>query len=165
MTLTDNGSQTQIQFIFTGYYNSKPYWVSNNTLYNLEFNTSNNTWEVTNYPYHITSTSTSNIPLGNWTYYNSNPGTHTISVVQGTCSSTSDFTFNFVKNNTTTFINNSGSIIITSVIGGTPPYTYSKNNGNTYQSLPTFFGLTNGTYIVKVKDSLNNIVSQTITIS
>jgi hypothetical protein len=48
-----------------------------------------------------------------------------------------------------------GTLTINSVSGGTAPYTYSRNNGGSYQSSNSFTGLPAGTYVVKVKDANN----------
>ena len=50
-----------------------------------------------------------------------------------------------------------GSITVTAS-GGTSPYSYSANGGNTYQSSNVFNGLVAGSYVVVVKDA-NNCVS------
>lgn len=47
---------------------------------------------------------------------------------------------------------NDGSIQV-NVVGGIPPFTYSKDNGVTFQSSNLFSGLAAGTYVVVVKDS------------
>jgi len=45
-----------------------------------------------------------------------------------------------------------GTITVTNVTGGTPPYMYSID-GITFQTDPTFTNLTNGTYTVVIKDA------------
>ncbi|MBK7408815.1 MAG: gliding motility-associated C-terminal domain-containing protein [Saprospirales bacterium] len=47
-----------------------------------------------------------------------------------------------------------GQIEILSVLGGTPPYVYSIDGGNTFQSNPLFFNLNAGTYTIVVQDAL-----------
>ena len=44
-----------------------------------------------------------------------------------------------------------GQLILTST-GGTPPYTYSIDNGLSYQSANTFLNIGKGTYLILVKD-------------
>lgn len=66
--------------------------------------------------------------------------------------------------NVTTFGGNDGTFTLT-VTGGIPPYTYSKNNGTSYQSSNVFTDLIAGTYLAKVKDSENNIASYSFTIT
>jgi hypothetical protein len=50
-------------------------------------------------------------------------------------------------------------------IGGYPPYTYSINNGISYGSSPIFTNLCQGIYNVSVKDSFDNVASNTITLN
>ena len=60
---------------------------------------------------------------------------------------------------------NDGSITV-SASGGTTAYSYSKNNGGTYQASNVFNGLAVGTYDVLVKDANNCVTSATtVTIS
>ena len=49
-------------------------------------------------------------------------------------------------------IPNGGSITFSNVMGGTSPYEYSIDNGNSYQSVATFLNLAPGNYSVLVKD-------------
>lgn len=72
--------------------------------------------------------------------------------------------------NTTTAFNGcyggwAGEIVV-SAVGGTAPYTYSKNNGLFFQSSNTFSGLQAGTYQVVVKD-MNGVMTnaQSVTIT
>jgi gliding motility-associated-like protein len=57
-----------------------------------------------------------------------------------------------------------GSITITPV-GGTAPYQYSINGGTTFQSANTFTGLSAGTYNVQLKDAVNCISNQQVTLT
>jgi gliding motility-associated-like protein len=59
-----------------------------------------------------------------------------------------------------------GKITITGVTGGgNQVYRYSKDNGATYQTAPSFSGLTEGTYQVKVRDTAGCFsASQSVTI-
>ncbi len=49
------------------------------------------------------------------------------------------------------------TITVSDVAGGTPPYTYSDNNGDTYQDSDEFTDLEPGTYDVVVKDANDNV--------
>lgn len=49
--------------------------------------------------------------------------------------------------------NGSNGTVTASGSGGVSPYSYSINDGSTYQSSGTFTGLTNGSYVIKVKDA------------
>ena len=48
--------------------------------------------------------------------------------------------------------NKTGQITVSSVSGGSAPYQYSKKGGNDYQDPNVFSGLTEGSYLIKVKD-------------
>ena len=56
-----------------------------------------------------------------------------------------------------------GSILITAVTGGTPPYTYSIDGGGTFSPYPQFNNLLPGVYEVLVQD-VNNCLSPTETL-
>jgi hypothetical protein len=56
--------------------------------------------------------------------------------------------------NTTCGLNN-GSINITSPTGGSGTYSYSNNNGSSFQSNPNFTGLASGTYNIRVNSGGN----------
>ena len=77
---------------------------------------------------------------------------------------TPDFTF--VQTNETCIDSNDGTITITPT-AGVGPFTYSKDNGATFQASNVFTGLdTTGTYNIVVQDSkLCNSLPQSVTIS
>ncbi|HRO05689.1 MAG TPA: gliding motility-associated C-terminal domain-containing protein [Ferruginibacter sp.] len=52
------------------------------------------------------------------------------------------------------FGSDDGQVTITAT-GGVAPYTYSINNGTTYQAVNVFDGLTDGAYTIRVKDNVN----------
>lgn len=54
---------------------------------------------------------------------------------------------------------------IMGVVGGNPPYTYSKNGGTTYQTNALFNNLAAGTYTFVVKDNTNCTLSNDIVIN
>ncbi len=56
------------------------------------------------------------------------------------------------KNDVQCFNTSTGQIIV-SASGGTAPYTFSINNGTSYQASNTFSGLPIGTYQIRVKDA------------
>lgn len=58
---------------------------------------------------------------------------------------------------------NPTGVISVTAIGGTPPYTYSFDNGITYSASNTYNG-SQGTYSIKVKDAENSQASTTITL-
>jgi gliding motility-associated-like protein len=75
-----------------------------------------------------------------------------------------NFEISVEKTNNSCYGASEGSISITAT-GGTPPYLYSIDNGANYSGTPTFNGLPKATYSIRVKDSNDCIVSQTILIS
>ncbi|WP_426483249.1 T9SS type A sorting domain-containing protein [Flavobacterium sp. 2] len=58
---------------------------------------------------------------------------------------------------------NPNGIISVTATGGTPPYTYSFDNGVTYSASNTYNGFP-GTYLIKVKDAENSQASTTISL-
>ena len=57
-----------------------------------------------------------------------------------------------------------GSITVNAT-GSNTPFQYSINGGSTYViGANTFYGLTGGTYNISVKDSLNNVRTETVTV-
>ena len=67
------------------------------------------------------------------------------------------------KSNTSTCVTD-GSIQV-NVTGGVAPFTYSKDNGVTFQSGNTFTGLAAGNYVIVVKDSKNCTGTLNVTIN
>ena len=60
---------------------------------------------------------------------------------------------------------NNGSITLNILSGGQSPFTYSNDNGVTFQTANTFFNLGSGTYSMVMMDSNNCISSKQVTIS
>jgi hypothetical protein len=60
---------------------------------------------------------------------------------------------------------NNGSITLNILSGGQSPFTYSDDNGATFQTANTFFNLAAGTYSMVMMDSNNCTSSEQITIS
>ena len=60
---------------------------------------------------------------------------------------------------------NNGSITVNILSGGQSPFTYSDDNGMTFQTTNTFFNLAVGTYSMVIMDNNNCISSEQITIS
>ncbi len=77
------------------------------------------------------------------------------------CTSSTNVTVDYLRpvvtysQSSTCFGQSTGSISITSVTNGNPPYRYSIDNGVTYQSSPNFNGLSNGTYVILTVDALD----------
>jgi hypothetical protein len=68
------------------------------------------------------------------------------------------------ENSTCDGVQNCDGTITISASYGTPPYSYSINNGLTYQSNGLFFGLCPNTYTIITKDSLNNTANNSVTV-
>ena len=66
--------------------------------------------------------------------------------------------------NPTCWNGSDGSITLNDAVGGTSPYTYSKD-GSTYQSSKTFSSLTTGTYTLYAKDANSCTATTTATLS
>lgn len=152
ITVTTN----QYQFYSASTINGYPSW-SSNTL-TMYYNTGATQWMVsgwTNSGIPLLQ-STLSPPIGIWTY---NGVAGSANVTQGVCTSAFQITTN--KINPTCEGVSDGKIIVTSVVGGTPPYTYSLNNIS-YQSSNTFLGLADGTYTIYVKDIIGNISTKQV---
>lgn len=77
----------------------------------------------------------------------------------------SNISFDLDAIDLTCFANNSGQINISNISGGTPTYTFSIDNGITYQSGTNFSSLDTGYYNVYIKDTLGCIDSNQVQIN
>jgi len=156
--------QTQyISFDFDGYINDNPSWLSDDGEYFLYWNTgSTSQWTVSGYTGGaIFNQNPSVPPITGWQHFGKQ--NLDINVYEGNCSVIDSITFQIGKNNATCV--NDGSIII-NASGGIPPYEYSINGGTNFVTTPIINNLSPGSYIVLVKDSLNNIsTTQNVLIS
>ena len=152
----------QIDFSSGSTINGYPSWTSSTPTYTIYYNTGMTRWEILNwsgsgvpsYNYPVAP------PVGTWSV-NGAPLTN-ITVSSGECVST-PMTLKISKTNPSCVGVNNG-VISVNVLGGDPGYTYSLN-GVTYQPSSTFVGLSSGNYTVYVKDSSNNIITQTVTLT
>ncbi len=155
---TANISNNQYQFYSANTINGYPSWSSGTqTIY---YNTTALEWMVSGWTLNGQPTLQSNIspPIGLWTLNGANGF---INVLQGTCQS--NITINTVTSPSTCVNTTNGTLQVTSVNGGTPPYTYSlSNNAGSYQISPFFINLATGTYTVYAKDILGNIGSKIV---
>ena len=85
---------------------------------------------------------------------NANPNPCQSSEVDVAISNITAITFTSTHINVTCNGGNNGSITV-SASGGNSPYTYSDNNGSSYQSSNSFSGLTSGNYTLIVHDASN----------
>jgi hypothetical protein len=158
-----------IQFYLNdGYYNGKPAWSGTygQTQLVIQWSIQNSRWEIPSWtftPAIPVSQNTSNVPDSAW--YMAGPGQQsTVQVTTGTCLPYLPLmSVPTVENQTCPLINN-GSITLTTNYG-VPPYQYSINGGITFQSSNVFQGLGSSTYTVITKDSVNNTLSNTVTIT
>ena len=154
----------QLEFTPSSPINGKVSW-TNVSGYSIQWNPSNNTWNMVGYSYNggsLQSQTISLIPDNGWFSVGSNIQA-SVSVVQASCSAT-----NFISMDIQTFSTdcdgrNNGSIVITP-IGGVAPYQYSINNGVTYQLSNIFTNLGAGTYPVVIQDNVGNNFTQVVTV-
>jgi hypothetical protein len=158
---TFTSTNNQYQFFSANTINGYPSWSSNTqTIY---YNTNSLQWMVSGWTLSGQPVLQSNTspPIGIWTF-NGNIGS--INVTQGLC--VDNITLNTINSPATCTPLNNGVIQVTSVNGGTPPFTYSlTNNPLDYQSSPFFINLTTGTYTVYARDVIGNIGSKVVTVS
>jgi hypothetical protein len=108
---------------------------------------------ITNFATTQTSSNFLNLAAGTYSIQ-ARDGNGTLSnIVTATLTQGAAITFATAK--TSNFCNGStdGSISVSAITGGTAPYTYSKDNGITWISTPTFPSLAADNYSIKVKDA------------
>lgn len=155
-------TQIFVDLAYNGMVNGQPSWQSSDTLYDLYWNSGStpNQWVMTGYAGTPTSLVASNNPsvppLSNWLVYG-DATIDTFSVFSGACNVAETVGFDVQTNNAE--CDQGGSIMI-DAYGGTPPYLYSINGGQTFSASPYFPNLSPGTYLVQVSD-LNGVSSQT----
>ena len=160
------GANSEIhQFLFNGYLNGMPTWISDDNLYNIYWSTGTTSqWLVDGWTNGIIyNSNTSTPPLTGWQFLGgSYSASYVITVLEGACVNNPMINMT-ISTQAPTCLNN-GSIIITAN-GGTPAYQYSINGGTTYQSSPVFSNLGGGIYSVMVKDSNNITTTQSVTLT
>ena len=111
---------------------------------------------------------------GNNYFTSLNAGTYSISVLDiNGCSMLESFTINnpdsiisiATTSNTSCFGGNDGSTNINIISGGIAPFTFSSNNGLTYQNSNIFSNLSAGNYSILISDSNNCLDSLNIQIN
>lgn len=165
-----NISYGPIQFVLNGSVNGKPTWTATyeQTQLDVEWSTQNSRWEIQGWTFTSgipVSTNTSNVPDSAWSMAGGQQAQ--LSMTQGTCPDYLPLqSVPTVQNQTCPNANNGSITLYTSF--GVPPYTYSIDNGVTYQESNVFNGLGASTYTVITKDSAtptNNTLNNTVTIS
>lgn len=158
-----------IQFTPSGDANGKPKWSAtyqgNNLL--IQWSPSTSRWVMSGWIYNsalLVSYNQTNIPTGNWVLLGSG-SKPTMVMTQGTCPSVIPLSVKLTKQNSLCpgTQNCNGSITV-ETYNGVAPYSYSINNGLTYQSSNIFQGLCPNNYTVVVQDSDANVVTVGATI-
>ena len=151
-----------LDFTFSDFVNGKPTWTSGDLV--IFWNPTKNWWEVSEWAFNSgqpISTNQSLIPIDNWS--NDGGAAAQVTVTEGSCT-TLPLQFTVRKENSLCDDGCTGSISI-NAFGGTPGYLYSNNGGDTYQTSPIFTSLCpSSSYDIYVKDSVDTIVFQSITI-
>ena len=150
-----------IQFTPYGDMNGKPTWFATYQSVGLlmAWSSTNSRWQISGWSFTAgipTNTNQTNIPTGNWALAGGPKGAN-ITVTQGNCPSVIPLSISIGKDNATCSAptNCDGSISIYA-FNGVPPYSYSIDNGITYQSGGIFNGLCANNYTVIVQDSAGN---------
>jgi hypothetical protein len=152
-----------LQFNWIGSFNGKPQWSYFNgvTTTYLRWNIELARWQMYDWGYTGTLVSfvTSNIPTTGW-QSEGNSQQAVVTVTEGTCPQSAPLTIRITTDPTTCGNTEpfDGGITITAV-GGTAPYTYSIDNGQTFTSANVFGQLRNGNYTVVVRDSAGSTVT------
>ena len=140
-------------FNYNGYVNGKPSWLSDDTLYTIEWSLVDSQWEIIGLPngWIMTNLNPAIPPVTGWQILGVvSPYSITeVTVNEGNCASLDILSYDLTVNQPTCGCD--GSIIF-NVIDGVPPYQYSINN-TTYFNSPIFNGLCNGYYTTSVIDA------------
>ena len=159
-----------IQFAPSGNANGKPTWTATYQSVTLMiiWSSTNSRWQMSGWSFTSgipISTNQTNIPTGNWVLLGGS-GIPNITMVQGTCPQYIPLSISVSKQNTTCpgFKDCNGSITV-ATYNGVPPYSYSINNGLTYQSSNIFQGLCANNYTLIVQDSGGNSLSSSVIVS
>jgi hypothetical protein len=163
-------SHGPIQFIVNGTYNGKPTWTAtyNQTQLNIRWSIQNLRWEIQGWSFTSgipVSVNSSNVPDSGWSMAGGQQAT--LSMTQGDCPLYLPLMSVPTAQNQTCPANLNGSITLMTNYG-VPPYEYSINGGNSYQSSNVFQALGASTYTVITRDSATptkNTLSNTVTIT
>ena len=159
-----------IQFIINGSVNGKPTWTGSydETQLNIVWSTQNLRWEIQGWTFTSgipVSVNTSNVPDSGWSMAGGQQAQ--LSMTQGDCPAYLPLMSVPTTQNQTCPENLNGSITLMTNYG-VPPYEYSIDGGNSYQSSNVFQGLGSSTYTVITRDSATptqNTLSNTVVIT
>jgi len=166
--INGTSSYGPIQFTTSGNANGKPKWTGTyqGSILLIQWSSASARWAISGLPFTTgipVSYNQANIPTGNWALLGGGSGRPNITTVQGTCPTYLPLSINVTKQNSTCpgFKDCNGSITV-ATFNGVPPYSYSINNGLTYQSSNIFQGLCANNYTLIVQDSGGNSLSSGI---
>lgn len=168
LTTTSNSNITQTQYYSGNTVNGYPSWTSTTSNEVIYFNNTNSRWQVSGWtgvgiPLLQSITSP---PIGLWSLIGQPAilGQTFVTVTQGNCQTVIEAIIS--SNPPSCEGASNGTITITSVVGGTPPYSYSLTNDPAfYQQSNTFNNLNEGNYTVYVQDIFGNITINQVTLN
>lgn len=158
-----------IQFTPNGNQNGKPTWTATylNVTLTIYWSTQNSRWQMQGWTFTTglpVSTNTSYIPNSSWVMAGGVPSAK-LTMVEGTCGNYIPlYSFATKQNSSCSGVQNCNGSISVFAQYGVPPYTYSIDNGGTYQSSSIFAGLCPNTYTVITKDSVGATQFQSLTV-
>lgn len=175
MTLNKSRKYTKINFVYNGLVNGQHSWISDSPVgYTITGNTTGTLWKVNGFTSPAYGITPSEPPVSVWTALGFGP-TATLTTVNGSCNN-NPFTlpnytivipnnpFNLQISKNEPLCGCDGAITILAT-NGTPPYSYSIDNGVTYKNSPIFNNLCNGLYSVSVTDNDGNVSNSSITLT
>jgi hypothetical protein len=157
-----------IQFVPNGDLNGRPKWTATyqSVPLTLSWDSQNLRWQIQGWTFTTgipVSTNPSNIPTSSWVMVGGPQAQ--LTVTQGTCLPYLPLYAEVTKQNSTCPGNkNCNGTISVSAGYGVPPYTYSIDNGVTYQASNIFATLCPNTYTVVTKDSSGSTLSTNVSI-
>lgn len=175
MTFTKDETTTKINFVYDGLVNGQHSWISDDPVgYTITGNTSGTQWIVNGFTspaYGVTNTEP---PSSTWNALGFGRAT-TITTTDGPCVpplllspkysvSIPNNIINIKLSKNEPLCGCDGAITIFAT-NGTPPYSYSVDNGVTYKNSPIFNNLCNGLYTISVIDDDGNISNSNISLT
>ena len=161
-----NGAESYgpIQFTPSGSMNGKPTWtgIYQSVTLMVIWSSTNSRWQMSGWSFTggiPTNTNQSNVPTGTWDLVGGSKRPN-MTMTEGSCPGYIPLSISLSKENSSCpgTTNCDGSISIYA-FNGVPPYSYSIDNGLTYQSSGIFNGLCANNYTVIVQDSNGNTVN------
>lgn len=172
MTIVNPTYGITYQFACNGMRNGRTRWTTSSGAQNIIWIPTKNRWEVVGSDLStpitlgggaiLASTNTTLVPDSSWGAIGGSI-TYSVNIIQGNCPVNVPLNVNFTTTNTecNTSTNCNGSINVTARYGA-PPYSYSINNGSTYQTSNLFNNLCSGTYTIITRDSSGTTQNGTV---